>query len=311
MAMTIFIIFLILIALILIVSYICYCICFAVPNDYRLDPYDIPKGKQYQSIKETIVKTIDGAIDLPYENVYIVSHDGLRLHGKYYESKPGAPLAIFFHGYRSSGLRDFAGIMLLALNSGCNALVVDQRAHEDSEGRCLTFGILERQDCMCWVQYALDRWGNVPVLLGGLSMGASTVMMASNLPLPENVRGILADCGYTSPKEIIIKVMNDMKYPPALLYPFVKLGARIYGKFDLEAISSCEALAETKLPLLLVHGEDDKFVPCDMTRRNYAACNSEKYLLTVPGAGHGISYLTDYETYRDIVLRFFNKIGFI
>jgi pimeloyl-ACP methyl ester carboxylesterase len=141
----------------------------------------------------------------------------------------------------------------------------------------------------------------------GLSMGAGTVMIAAGAPdLPDNVIGVLADCGYSSPKDIIQKVIRDMKLPPTLSYPFVKLGARIFGHFDLEETSPVEALKNSKVPVLLIHGEDDNFVPCDMSRKCYESCTSKKRLVTIPGAGHGLSYPTDPKRYLTALQEFFS-----
>ena len=129
-------------------------------------------------------------------------------------------------------------------------------------------------------------------------MGAATVMMASGEKLPKNVISILVDCGYTSPKEIICKVVDDMKLPTKLLYPFIKFGARIYGGFDLEEASPIEAMKKCSLPIVFVHGDADAFVPYDMSVRLCEACASEKKILvTVKDAGHGLAYPKDPEGY--------------
>ena len=140
-------------------------------------------------------------------------------------------------------------------------------------------------------------------------MGAATVMMTADKDLPPNVLGILADCGYSSPKAIICKVIRDMKLPPKLAYPFVKLGARIFGHFDLEEDSPEEALRNAKVPVIFYHGEADDFVPCDMSRSNYDICASRKALITIPGAGHGLSYALDPQRYLQTLTDFFGPEG--
>ena len=134
-------------------------------------------------------------------------------------------------------------------------------------------------------------------------MGAATVLMASELSLPENVRGIIADCPYSSPEAIIRKVCRDWTRPESSFF-WVRLGARLLGGFDPLACSAVEAVQHTDIPILLIHGEADRFVPCDMSREIYAACKGKKMLLTVPDAGHGISYMVDTEAYRNVVEQF-------
>ena len=137
----------------------------------------------------------------------------------------------------------------------------------------------------------IEHFGpDVKIILTGISMGASTVLNATGGPLPKNVIGVLADCGFSSPADIIKKVIRQMGLPANISYPFVKLGARLYGKFDLEEITSAEAVKNCKLPVIFFHGEDDDYVPCEMSRINYDACPSRKRLVTIPGAGHGLCY---------------------
>ena len=136
-------------------------------------------------------------------------------------------------------------------------------------------------------------------------MGAATVLMAAGQPLPPNVIGVLADCGYNSPRDIIRKVIKEMGLPVGPSYFFVKLGARLYGHFDLEADSPQEALKRCTLPVIFYHGEDDHFVPCEMSRLNYQACPTRKMLVTVPGAGHGLSYPADPQRYLSTLREFF------
>lgn len=286
-----------------------YPIAFYSPRKRREDPYRLPRGEQYERDRERMLALIREMDDIPYEPVTLSAPDGTRLFARYYEVREGAPLQIQFHGYRGTALRDFCGGNKLARESGQNTLVVDQRAHGQSGSTAITFGIRERQDCLCWAQYARERFGpETPIILCGVSMGAATVLMASDLALPANVAGIIADCPYSSPEAIIRKVCReDMHLPPSLVMPFVRLAARLFGRFDLRQASAVQAVRRTRLPILLLHGEEDHFVPCDMSRELYAACAGPKTLVTFPGAGHGLSYLTDTEAYSRSVARFVDE----
>ena len=129
-------------------------------------------------------------------------------------------------------------------------------------------------------------------------------MMAAGEELPKNVVCVMADCGYTSAKEIISKVMVEMHLPPKLLYPFIRLGAKWFGRFDLDETSPMEAVQRSKTPIIFIHGDTDDFVPCDMSRDLYAACVSEKKLAVIHGAGHGLAYPVDKEGYLDALRQF-------
>ena len=296
-------------ALLLTTAYVCYRLTFAVPKKYKTARPLIPKGGQYDEVSEISKRLVDEVMAIPCEEISIKTKDGLTLFGRYYEKTPGAPVDIMFHGYRSSSLLDFSGGVQLVMECGCNAIMVDQRSHGRSDGRCLSFGISERHDLVEWVNYAVERFGkDVKIVLSGMSMGAATVLMASELDLPENVVGIFSDCGYSSPREIIRKVLRDMKLPVGPTYFMIRLGARLFGGFDPDSASAESALANnSRIPVLFIHGEDDRFVPCEMSRRNYDACRAEKRLLTVKNAGHGLSYLVDYESYSQAVKEFLSK----
>jgi fermentation-respiration switch protein FrsA (DUF1100 family) len=100
-----------------------------------------------------------------------------------------------------------------------------------------------------------------------------------------------------------------MHYPPELIYPFIKLGAKIYGHFDLEEYTPLEAMKTCKIPVIFFHGEDDNFVPCEMSRINYEACQTAKRLVTMKGADHGLVYVIDNERYFSAVEEFFTENG--
>ncbi len=269
------------------------------------DPYHFTKMSIYGPHGEEITRLVDAVTALPYEEVSVTSFDGYTLWGKLYMTDPKAPVQILFHGYRSNGFSDFCGGLQLALKCGFNAILVDQRAHGKSGGPCLSFGIFERFDAKTWAEYAAERFGeDTPVILAGISMGAGTVLSAADLELPKGVKGIIADCGYTSARDIITHVAARLGYPvkPALF--FVSAGARLFGGFGIDDAAPKEALRRTALPVLLIHGEDDSFVPCRMSRENYLACASERRLFTVPGAIHGMSYVADPEGYEREVREF-------
>lgn len=268
-------------------------------DDKRLAADDeIPEEEKYKEYVAGVRCNIQAIKDAKFERWTITARDGAKLVGKYYHNADGAPVVIMFHGYRSSAVRDGMGAFKVCKECGYNILMIDQRAHRESGGKEITFGVKERYDCVDWIHQVIKKCGkDTKIILIGLSMGASTVMMATGLDLPENVKGVIADCGYSTPKDILRSVIKMMRLPVGLSYWFVRISAKVYGKFDLEGASATEALKKCKVPVLFIHGEADDFVPCEMSRVNYEACASEKELFTVPGARHGMSYLTDIDGY--------------
>ncbi len=266
------------------------------------------KDPQYDPYRADMSRLFHQLNNHPYEAVSIYSHDGLKLFGRYYHVKDGAPLDIGFHGYRSSYLTDFSGGSELSFQMEHNLLLIDERAHGKSQGHSITFGIQERQDVLSWVYYALERFGmDTKILLYGVSMGGATVLMASELELPENVKGIIADCPYASPLDIILYVGKDHPVPLWLIRPFTILGAKIFGGFRIRETDAVRAVKNAKIPILIIHGEADNFVPTamsDLVSHNPALITRH----TFPGAAHGISYLVDAPRYQKIVKEFVERI---
>jgi fermentation-respiration switch protein FrsA (DUF1100 family) len=186
---------------------------------------------------------------------------------------------------------------------------VDHRASGRSDGSVITFGVKEKRDCLAWVDFAVKNiQPDGDIIITGISMGAATVMLASAEKLPENVVGVLADCGYTSAEDIIKKVIKEMKLPAGILYPFARLGGMIFGGFDVNLASPVKALEKTSLPVIFFHGDADGFVPCYMSEMNYNACASrKKRLVKISGADHGLAYPANRTQYVDEMRDFFGE----
>ena len=292
-------------------AFYCFCVGFYAPRK-KTDPdaIELPEGDIYDPYREDMTRWILEVRAMDAEEMSITSFDGLKLYGKYYEYAPGAPVELMFHGYRGTAERDLSGGVQRCFRLGHSALIVDQRCSGRSDGNVITFGIREHRDCLGWIDFILKRFGpDVRIILTGISMGAATVMMTADKDLPKNVMGILADCGYSSPRDIIRLTIQKMGLPVDLAYPFAKLGARIFGGFDLEECAPDACLKHARVPVLFFHGESDDFVPCEMTVHNYEVCTSRKMLVTVPGAGHGLSYPMDMPRYFAAVRSFFHGEG--
>ena len=296
--------------LLLIFMYILFRLIFYVPKRNPEAPSELilPSGKIYEPYWDIMRHWAEECRNTPHEVFHITSFDGLNLYGKYYECVPGAPIELMFHGYRGSAERDLSGGMYRCFHLGHNALIVDQRCAGRSDGNVITFGIFEHRDCLCWVDFMVSHFGpDVKIILTGISMGASTVLIASDKGLPQNVVGILADCGFHSAKDVICSVANSMHLPARLIYPFIKLSARLFGHFDLEEFTAEESLKNCRIPVLFFHGEDDDYVPSYMSQRNYNACSSRKKLILIPGAGHGLSFPVAPQRYLDEMADFFHS----
>ena len=250
---------------------------------------------QYKNVWEKGKALYDS---IPKEDVWIESFDGLKLHGVLLKNGDGKKLLIEAHGFRSNAKHDFTASLPYFYNKGLSILLIDQRAHGDSEGEYITFGVHERLDLRDWVYFAMEKLGeDIDIVLHGVSMGASTVLMTSALDLPENVKGLIADSGFTSPYDIFVRVLgNTYHAKPFPILNITELMANAKANFGFKDASTLDAMEVNTLPVLFVHGDDDDFVPVEMTVANYEACKAEKSIVRVKGALHACSYLVDSDT---------------
>ena len=270
-----------------------------VEDEIKKTPY----GKYY----EHIISSHQWLQDHNAQNVYIRSDDGLKLHAFWIPAENAKGTVLFAHGYRSTMLVDFGLAFDLYHRLGMNLLVPEQRCHGQSEGRFITFGVKESRDMVCWIKHHNEAYGAYPLVLSGLSMGAATMLYLADKPLPDNVKGIIADCGFTSPKEILSSVFKKTIHLPAGPTLWVTdIAARLFAGFSLDQEDTRRSMAKAKLPVLLVHGLDDDFVPCEMTKQAYDACTGPKELLLVKDAGHGVSFLVAKEKYIQTIVCFLN-----
>lgn len=272
-----------------------FCFAFVRRNDSDIDNLDA-KHNQFLTEYKDIIKSGMNYIDnTPYSWVFTKSFDGLKLAARYFPIKDSHRTIILFHGYRSSAKRDFSCAVKMYCSMGLNVLLIDQRSHGKSEGRIITFGVKERYDALTWVDFVLKNYGNdTDIFLAGMSMGATTVLLSAGLNLPKNVKGIIADCGFTSPIAIIKKVSRQAFHISGfIVLPIMDFFCRIFGRFSIKGISTTDALAKSKTPIIMFHGTKDNFVPMEMSRENFDAAGCEKQLFLVENADHGFSYFFD------------------
>lgn len=250
----------------------------------------------------------------PHEDVYQTSFDKLKLHASYFpmlpEYKPAdgkKKVAICFHGYTSKGLSDYVGLSDYYLKRGFAMLLPDARAHGDSEGTYIGFGCLDRKDALGWIKWVIQKCGeDVEIVLHGTSMGGATVLMTSGLELPPQVKCIVSDCGFTSPKEVFTFVLKSMYHLPA--FPVIPAADVVNKKLAGYGMDECNAKREVrkaKVPILFIHGSKDTFVPCRMCHEIYENCASPKRKLIIEGAAHAESYYKDTEKYENALTDFF------
>lgn len=245
------------------------------------------------------------------ERIVIIASDGTKLEGHYYERKKNAPLVIFFHGFRSHSYVNGVPIYKIAQKEKWNVLLVSMRAHDESEGNIFTLGVKERYDCVDWANWAAKRFGReTPIFLMGISMGGAVVTMSSNLDLPDSVCGIIEDSGFTTSTKMLelnCKSHLPKGIPVEVFKIFSNVGTKLWGEFNLKEADACKAVSQTKIPILIIHGDMDNLAPLYMAKEIYNSCKSSKEIYIVHGAGHAENYKKDPEGYEKIITTFIKE----
>ncbi|MCM1107400.1 MAG: alpha/beta hydrolase [Blautia sp.] len=272
-----------------------------IRNNAKVERTIKMSGTDWSRYGEMLEERKEYMLSQPHEDVYQTSEDGLKLHALFFPQGDKKKVVICFHGYTSNCMSDYIALSDYYLKRGFSMLLPDARAHGESEGTYVGFGCLDRKDALGWIHWLLSVCGeDVQILLHGDSMGASTALMTGGLELPGQVKGIVSDCAFTSPKEVFTHVLHTMYHLPA--FPIIPIADRINQKYAGYSMDECNAAREAakiQVPVLFIHGSADNFVPTKMCREIYESCKSKKRLLIVEGAAHAESYYKDTEAYEE------------
>ena len=223
------------------------------------------------------------------EDVFINSFDNLKLHGYILKTENSDKWAITVHGYTNKA-ESMSAMAYKYHSLGYNILMPDLRGHGKSEGSYVGMGWHDRLDILKWIDLIIKENKDAKILLHGISMGAGTVMMVSGEELPENVKVIIEDCGYTSAKEQLAYNLKTMfKLPSFPILNFCSLITKIKDNYFISEASAIKQLQKAKVHILFIHGDKDKFVPFYMLDKLYNACSSKKDKLIIKDVGHAKS----------------------
>ena len=300
----------------------------AICRGHELDINDREalKGTAWDQYYDEIQEGIVWISQQETEDIYIQSEDGLKLHARLMDQSGAKGTILMFHGYRTHPEVDFSASSHVYYECGNRIVHIDQRAAGESEGKYIGFGVLESRDCCLWAQYIANRFGtDQKIILAGLSMGASTVLMATahhedrrvrincspeepmevSMTLPKNVTGIVADSAFSSPYDIIKKrIRTTYHCKGRLLTIAIGIWSRMLAHYSLKELSIPDVMKHNTIPVLLVHGTEDSNVPVEMTVKIAENCQAPKQVLLVKGAEHGTGYLVDNEAYKKALQEF-------
>ena len=287
----------------LIALFVLYRFSFYSPYKWQQNDYDQLDSPNFKPYKETLIKLIDELRTKPYEDLYCQSFDKLKLHARLLEIKDSKKIAIMFHGYRGTVYRDFCAGAKELMALGYSVVLVDQRAHGQSQGHSITFGVREVKDALTWFNFIKDKFGeDYEYIMVGISMGGATVLGVAD-KLPKNVK-IIADCPYSTSKTILSETVRKLNLPVKLFYPIVNLSSIIYGHTNMNKMSAFDSIKNTECKILIIHGNSDNVVPYVYSHELYEAYPDKIQYELFDGADHGASYLVDTERYRKVVREF-------
>lgn len=258
-------------------------------------------------------KNIQWLEEYGYERHFIVNADGNRLTGYLMRPKKESNVYVFCsHGYRNKGRPEWCYYTKHYVEElGINMFFVDHQGAGESEGKYVGFGSFESRDSLQWLEYMNETFGSdIEIFLHGISMGSATVMlMTGSGRLPENVRFTVADCGFTSALDEFTYKLESLGLPKQPIIPIVCEYNRRRAGYDFQKdTNALEAVGRAKIPMLFIHGGNDKFVPTYMVNQLFDACSAPyKDKLIVEGADHGESYLIDKEACENKMNEFIEK----
>lgn len=272
------------------------------PEVYDDNPFLAPHLSEIHS-------AVDWFHEVQPQSLTITSFDGISLAAWYVPAKNARGTVICMHGYHGSPMGDFSLAVRFFHDHNWNVLLPHERAHGESGGTYLTFGVREKVDCRDWAKLIAEKNGAyLPIVLYGISMGCATVIASTELALPKNIACILADCGYTSPHAEIAHVLKTSYHLP--LFPVLTIAdilVRIKAGFKLKAFSTIDILKKNTIPVLFIHGGADDFVPTAMSHQNYAACIAPKELHIVQNAPHAINFALGGDECKRVIAAFIKK----
>ncbi|MGE6754099.1 alpha/beta hydrolase [Rossellomorea sp. NPDC071047] len=244
-----------------------------------------------------------------FESVEVETEDGLTLRAQFLENEsPNGKVVILAHGYKGNS-EQMPEITRFYYEEGYNILKPDARGHGKSEGDYIGYGWDDRLDYKEWINLLINEKREESIFLHGFSMGAATVLMTSGEDLPEEVKGIIADSGYTSLEEELTHQLKYLYRLPA--FPIMEVTSvvtKVRAGYTFREASALDQVKNNKLPLFIIHGDQDELVPTEMANRLYEATNTMKELWIVPGAGHTEGFTVEEEEYKKRVKGFIEKV---
>lgn len=264
------------------------------------------KEKNLNNLSPEILSWINNQ---SFEELEIQSNDGLTLSAQLLKAHHDTDkVLIAIHGYHSYNLKEYVYYLKFYHDLGFHILLPDNRAHGKSEGKYVGFGWLDRLDCMKWIYKMKDYFDkDLQIVLHGISMGSATVLMASGEELPDDVKCIISDCGFTSVYDELKHEARNHQIVSKIILPTATLLSKKRVGYSFKEASTIDQVKKSRTPTLFIHGDQDNFVPTYMAYDLYNACSADKDLLIIEGAKHAESYLVNQELCEKTIVEFMQQ----
>ncbi|MCR4685216.1 MAG: lysophospholipase [Lachnospiraceae bacterium] len=234
-----------------------------------------PEDEEYSAMYEEALAW-DSANAAKRQPVSVTS-DGLRLAGEYYDF--GADRAVIIIPGRTEACRYSCYFAKPYQETGCNVLVIDNRAHGLSEGKYPALGFAEYRDILAWGKLLHEQFGNRQIFLHGICIGASTAIFALTAKeCPAYFAGMVADGMYTTFYESFKCHMIEDHHPVFPVAQEVMAQIRIYSGARPMADGPVKRIAKLERPILFLHSREDTFSLPAKAELLYNKCKAHKTL---------------------------------
>lgn len=242
------------------------------------------------------------------EKIYADTTDGYRLVAEEFPERTSETWVLLLHGY-TGWKEEMYQFAYWYQKQGYAVLVPDLRCQGESEGDFIGMGWTDHYDCQLWIEHILEESPNAKIVLHGQSMGAATALIMAGSPeASDHIKAVVSDSAYTTAYEMFGDKITAWFHLPAVLFvDSACVMLKLRGGYDLRDASPLRAVEGSRVPILFIHGDEDKMIDVNMSYELYDAAVCEKELFIVEGAGHAQAQDKDPEAYYGRIEDFLSR----
>lgn len=215
---------------------------------------------------------------------------------------------VVLHGYNGS-MEDVYDIAMHYADEGYNILMPDLRAHGESEGSLIGMGWLDRLDVINWIDVILEENASAQVVIHGIDIGAETALMLSGEPVKDSIKAIVAEGAYTSAWDAV-QPEYEIRHEKLPVFPFMHMMnpvMKVWAGYSLKEADAVKQVSSSRIPILLIRGQNDTYSTGDMMKQLDQAIASEHEVYTVPSGSHEDCRYADPDNYYNRTFEFVGR----